>query len=149
MVDPPVAGPGIETRDVCGRAESSAPGTDRPGDTVPLILKSGRALCWANSSGRRVRGQPDPATHPRRHGRRQTQRQLRGKQPKLPESAQRSIRSRYAEGDLSRADLAEEYSVGRSTIHRIIHGDPAADSHPSDTTDSHEAGTSETQPHAL
>jgi len=46
---------------------------------------------------------------------------LRGKQPKLPPSAQRSIRRRYADGDVSLADLAEEYSVGRSTIHRIIH----------------------------
>jgi DNA invertase Pin-like site-specific DNA recombinase len=51
---------------------------------------------------------------------------LRGKQPKLSESAQRSIRARYAEGGLSLADLAEEYRVGRSTIHRVIHGDPAA-----------------------
>jgi DNA invertase Pin-like site-specific DNA recombinase len=46
---------------------------------------------------------------------------LRGKQPKLPPSAARTIRRRYAEGDVSLADLAEEYSVGRSTIHRIIH----------------------------
>jgi len=52
---------------------------------------------------------------------------LRGKQPKLAESAQRSIRARYAEGGLSMADLAEEYRVGRSTIHRVIHGEPAAD----------------------
>jgi predicted DNA-binding protein YlxM (UPF0122 family) len=48
-------------------------------------------------------------------------RKLRGKQPKLPEPARRSIRRRYAEGDASLADLATEYSVGRSTIHRIIH----------------------------
>jgi DNA invertase Pin-like site-specific DNA recombinase len=40
---------------------------------------------------------------------------LRGKQPK---SAQRSIRRRYATGEVSLADLAAEYSVGRSTIHR-------------------------------
>ena len=46
---------------------------------------------------------------------------LRGKQPKLPESAQRSIRRRHASGEASLADLAEEYSVGRSTIHRVIH----------------------------
>jgi hypothetical protein len=46
---------------------------------------------------------------------------LRGKQPKLPPSAARTIRRRYAEGEVSLADLAEEYSVGRSTIHRIIH----------------------------
>ena len=46
---------------------------------------------------------------------------LRGKQPKLPPSAARTIRRRYAEGDVSLADLAEEYSVGRFTIHRIIH----------------------------
>jgi DNA invertase Pin-like site-specific DNA recombinase len=46
---------------------------------------------------------------------------LRGKQPKLPPSAAPIIRRRYAEGDVSLADLAEEYSVGRSTIHRIIH----------------------------
>ena len=49
---------------------------------------------------------------------------LKGKQPKLPESARRSIRRRYAEGEVSLADLAGEYSVGRSTIHRIIHGPP-------------------------
>ncbi|MEO3795981.1 recombinase family protein [Nonomuraea sp. B10E15] len=47
---------------------------------------------------------------------------LKGKQPKLPEPARRSIRRRYAEGEVSLADLATEYSVGRSTIHRIIHG---------------------------
>lgn len=46
---------------------------------------------------------------------------LRGKQPKLPVTAARTIRRRYAEDDVSLADLAEEYSVGRSTIHRIIH----------------------------
>jgi DNA invertase Pin-like site-specific DNA recombinase len=40
---------------------------------------------------------------------------LKGKQPKLPESAQRSIRRRYDAGEVSLADLAEEYSVGRST----------------------------------
>ncbi|WP_430787007.1 hypothetical protein [Actinoplanes sp. G11-F43] len=27
------------------------------------------------------------------------------------------------------ADRAEEYSVGRSTIHRVIHGNPATSSH--------------------
>jgi DNA invertase Pin-like site-specific DNA recombinase len=46
---------------------------------------------------------------------------LRGKQPALPPSAARTIRRRYAGGEVSLADLAEEYSVGRSTIHRIIH----------------------------
>lgn len=51
---------------------------------------------------------------------------LRGKQPSLPESAQRSIRDHYAQGGLSLADLAEEYRVGRSTIHRVLHRDPAA-----------------------
>ncbi|MED7931307.1 recombinase family protein [Nonomuraea sp. LP-02] len=39
---------------------------------------------------------------------------LKGKQPKLPEPARRSIRRRYAEGKVSLADLATEYSVGRS-----------------------------------
>jgi DNA invertase Pin-like site-specific DNA recombinase len=47
---------------------------------------------------------------------------LRGKQPKLPPTAARSILRRYAQGDVSLADLAEEYRVGRSTIHRIVHG---------------------------
>ncbi|MEU7828626.1 recombinase family protein [Nonomuraea sp. NPDC049129] len=47
---------------------------------------------------------------------------LKGKQSKLPEPARRSIRRRYAEGEVSLADLALEYSLGRSTIHRIIHG---------------------------
>ncbi len=46
---------------------------------------------------------------------------LKGKQPKLLEPARRSICRRYAEGGVSLADLATEYSVGRSTIHRIIH----------------------------
>jgi DNA invertase Pin-like site-specific DNA recombinase len=46
---------------------------------------------------------------------------LRGKQPKLPPAAQRTIRRRYTEGGLSIADLAEEYSVGRFTIHRVLH----------------------------
>ncbi|WP_405086632.1 recombinase family protein [Microbispora sp. NBC_01389] len=46
---------------------------------------------------------------------------LKGKQPKLPAPARRSIRRRYAEGEVSLADLATEYSVGRFTIHRIIH----------------------------
>jgi DNA invertase Pin-like site-specific DNA recombinase len=53
---------------------------------------------------------------------------LKGKQPKLSESARRSIRRRYAEGKVSLADLATEYSLGRSTIHRIIHGPPAGQS---------------------
>jgi CTP:molybdopterin cytidylyltransferase MocA len=46
---------------------------------------------------------------------------LRGRQPELPPSAARAIRRRYADGEVSLADLAEECSVGRSTIHRIIH----------------------------
>ncbi|MGP3930119.1 hypothetical protein [Nonomuraea sp. KM88] len=49
---------------------------------------------------------------------------MTGKQPKLSEPARRSIRRRYAEGEVSLADLVAEYSVGRSTIHRIIHGGP-------------------------
>jgi DNA invertase Pin-like site-specific DNA recombinase len=55
---------------------------------------------------------------------------LRGKQPKLPESVQRSIRRRHAAGEVSLADLAEEYSVGRSTIHRVIHRSPATEATP-------------------
>jgi predicted DNA-binding protein YlxM (UPF0122 family) len=50
---------------------------------------------------------------------------LRGKQSKLPESAQRSIRRRFTTGEVSLADLTEEYSVGRSTIHRVIHRNPS------------------------
>ena len=42
----------------------------------------------------------------------------------LMQPARSSIRRRYAEGEVSLADLATEYSVGRSTIHRIIHGSP-------------------------
>lgn len=45
---------------------------------------------------------------------------LRGKRPKLPPTAQRSIAARYALGQVSLADLAEEYSVSRTTIHRVI-----------------------------
>ncbi|MEV0236417.1 recombinase family protein [Nonomuraea sp. NPDC050786] len=62
---------------------------------------------------------------PRGHGPGQRNGKLKGKQPKLPEPARRSIRRRYAEGEVSLADLALEYSVGRSTIHRIIHGPEA------------------------
>ncbi|WP_277949990.1 recombinase family protein [Bailinhaonella thermotolerans] len=47
---------------------------------------------------------------------------LKGEQSKLPAPARRSIRRRYAEGEVSLADLATECSVGRSTIHRIIQG---------------------------
>lgn len=46
---------------------------------------------------------------------------LRGKQPKLPASAARTTRRRYAAGQAYLVGLAEGYSVGRSTIHRIIH----------------------------
>jgi Helix-turn-helix domain of resolvase len=56
-----------------------------------------------------------------------TNRQADAEQPKLPESAQRSIRRRHAAGEVSLADLAEEYSVGRSTIHRVIHRSPAGE----------------------
>jgi DNA invertase Pin-like site-specific DNA recombinase len=47
---------------------------------------------------------------------------LKGKQPKLPLAARKTIHRRYhdPDDDASLADLAEEYSVGRSTIHRII-----------------------------
>lgn len=46
---------------------------------------------------------------------------LKGKQPKLPLAARKTIHRRYhdPDDDASLADLAEEYSVGRSTIHRI------------------------------
>ncbi|SIN21039.1 recombinase family protein [Mycobacteroides abscessus] len=47
---------------------------------------------------------------------------LKGKQPKLPLAARKTIHRRYhdPDDDASLADLATEYSVGRSTIHRII-----------------------------
>ncbi|WP_327099268.1 recombinase family protein [Nocardia vinacea] len=49
---------------------------------------------------------------------------LKGKQPKLPLTARKTIHRRYHDphDDASLADLAQEYSVGRSTIHRIISG---------------------------
>ncbi|MGW5386472.1 recombinase family protein [Nocardia sp. NPDC003963] len=49
---------------------------------------------------------------------------LKGKQPKLPLAARETIHRRYRDPDdnASLADLAQEYSVGRSTIHRIISG---------------------------
>lgn len=50
---------------------------------------------------------------------------LRGKQPKLPPAAQRTITTRYATGDVSLAELAEEYSVSRTTIHRVLHRQPS------------------------
>ncbi|MEV4188549.1 helix-turn-helix domain-containing protein [Streptosporangium canum] len=83
------------------------------------------ALCEISASGIIGAGQGyirwifgDYYRDPKRNGK------LKGKQPKLPEPAWRSIRRRYAEGEVSLADLAVEYSVGRSTIHRIIHGAP-------------------------
>ncbi|MEU6580570.1 recombinase family protein [Nocardia sp. NPDC046763] len=57
---------------------------------------------------------------------------LEGKQPKLPLAARKTIHRRYRDpnDDASPADLADEYSVSRSTIHRIIGGDtPRAQSH--------------------
>ncbi|MFF7939803.1 recombinase family protein [Nocardia gamkensis] len=49
---------------------------------------------------------------------------LKGKRPKLPLTARKTIYRLYhdPDDDASLADLAEEYSVGRSTIHRIISG---------------------------
>lgn len=49
---------------------------------------------------------------------------LKGKQPKLPLAARKTIHRRYhdPDDDASLADLADEYSVGRSTIHRIVSG---------------------------
>ena len=49
---------------------------------------------------------------------------LKGKQPKLPLAARKTIHRRYhdPDDDSSLADLADEYSVGRSTIHRIVSG---------------------------
>jgi DNA invertase Pin-like site-specific DNA recombinase len=47
---------------------------------------------------------------------------FKGRQPRPPEPARRSTCRRYAQGEVSPADLATEYSVGRSTIQRIIHG---------------------------
>ncbi|WP_324189701.1 recombinase family protein [Nocardia otitidiscaviarum] len=49
---------------------------------------------------------------------------LKGKPPKLPLTARKTIHRPYhdPDDDASLADLAEEYSVGRSTIHRIISG---------------------------
>ena len=49
---------------------------------------------------------------------------LRGKQPKLPPTAQRTIAARSATGEVSLADLADEYSVSRTTIHRVLHRRP-------------------------
>ncbi|MEU2035274.1 hypothetical protein [Nocardia amamiensis] len=49
---------------------------------------------------------------------------LEGKQPKLPLAARKTVHRRYhnPHDAASLADLAEEYSVRRSTIHRIISG---------------------------
>ncbi|MEU7769571.1 hypothetical protein AB0B25_31500 [Nocardia sp. NPDC049190] len=48
---------------------------------------------------------------------------LKGKQPKLLLAARKTIHHRYHNpDDASVTDLAEEYSVGCSTIHRIISG---------------------------
>lgn len=64
-----------------------------------------------------IRGLPQPPANPRRHGHRQAKGKLRGKLSKPPESAQRSILRRYAIGEVSLADLAKAYNLGRSTIH--------------------------------
>ncbi|WP_433136779.1 hypothetical protein ACQPZ8_32210 [Actinomadura nitritigenes] len=56
------------------------------------------------------------------------ERQAQRQAAQIPESARRSIRRRYAEGEVSLADPAGEYSVGRSAIHRIIHGPLAGQS---------------------
>ncbi len=36
-------------------------------------------------------------------------------------TAQRTIVARYAAGEVSLADLADEYSVSRTTVHRVLH----------------------------
>jgi hypothetical protein len=49
---------------------------------------------------------------------------LQGKQPKLPLAARKTIHRRYHDSDdnASLDDHAEEYSVGRFAIRRIISG---------------------------
>ncbi|MGH3829406.1 MAG: hypothetical protein ACRDRS_02980 [Pseudonocardiaceae bacterium] len=60
------------------------------------------AIAWEGGAVAKTKGKP------------------RGKQPKLPPAAQRAIAARYATGEVSLTDLAQEYSVSRSTIHRVI-----------------------------
>lgn len=61
--------------------------------------------------------------HPRGHGQARANGRLRGKQPNcLSQHGKRSTADDDPDDDASLADLAEEYSVGRSTIHRIISG---------------------------
>ncbi|MEU4674841.1 helix-turn-helix domain-containing protein [Amycolatopsis sp. NPDC023774] len=68
---------------------------------------------------------------------RQTQGQTARQTAQVARVAQRSIRRRYAAGEVSLADLAEEYSVGRSTIHRVIHRAPAANAAEHTAPDQH------------
>ncbi len=69
--------------------------------------------------GRRVRSQPRPYAHREGMALAKKNGKLKGKQPKLPAPARRSIRRRNAEGEVSLADPATEYSVGRSTHPRV------------------------------
>ena len=64
--------------------------------------------------------------------------------PSCRPSAARTIRRRYAEGEVPLADLAEEY-IWTSTIYRIIHrperDSPASRPHPSADTDRRDGGS--------
>jgi hypothetical protein len=96
------------------------------GICVVCCLGHGVLALPTSRNGGRVLGQPQLSVNPRRHGHRRVQGKLRGKQPELPKSAQRSILRRYALGEVSLADLAEG-TVG-DQVHTARSTTPGLDS---------------------
>ncbi|AND15247.1 recombinase family protein [Rathayibacter tritici] len=59
---------------------------------------------------------------------------LRGKKPKLSPKIEAHLVAEYRSGNYSIAELAEQYSVGRSTVYRAVQRAAAADSRVADVT---------------
>ncbi|MCJ1697819.1 recombinase family protein [Rathayibacter caricis] len=59
---------------------------------------------------------------------------LRGKKPKLSQKIEAHLVAEYRSGNYSIAELAEQYSVGRSTVYRAVQRAAVADARVADVT---------------
>ena len=80
----------------------------------------GQAAVQRAGDGRRVRGRPDPAAHLRRHAGRPHQGPARGKAPKLNPRQEAHLLELRNAGEHSTGELADLFSVTRSTVYRAI-----------------------------
>ena len=116
--------PAGKVRPRCARHRRSASGTRHETGPRPGALRPGRshgqAVLQYPRHLRRVRSRSHPHAHPREHGHRPRQGELRGKQPKLSDRQQRELCRMHATGEYSISDLAELCSVSRPTVYRTL-----------------------------